>query len=530
MSNLKKHTSNKVIKGDSRRSFMARLTAGAVATACLPGIAIGSDRRLLIREFGKTVEPSEIIYKSVTAIAEMIRKKQVSAVEVVQNYIDRIDDINYQLNAVTMECFDRALEEAKKADQALAKGNSTGSLHGVPLTIKDSFMTEGVVSTGGTIGKMNFVPKEDATVVARLRNMGGILLGKTNTPEFTLIGGVLGVNSTNNIIYGISKNPYDLNKSTSGSSGGAGAIVASGGSAFDVGTDWGGSVRGPSSTNGIAGIKPTSVRLPRTGHIVDYGGLFDLWQQPGPMARYVKDLDLLTPIMAGPDFKDAAVVPMPWPDYREVDFGKLKVAFFPENGIANTDLTTIETVRKAAKWMDEVALEVIEDCPKDLLVELGTIRRDLIIGDGWQWLKRATERAGSKTYGASLRERLAYQGDVITTAHYTKLLEMQDANRSKMLQWFAQYDVIICPVTNSPAGDINSGYNEESSYMDNPGESYTKPFNTCGWPGAVVRCGQSLDGLPIGVQVVAHPWREDVALAVASYLESKSGGWKKPSI
>lgn len=509
---------------------MARLSAGAVATACFPGIAIGSDKRLLIREFGKTAEPTEIHYKSVTAIAEMIRKKEASAVEVVQTYIDRIDDINYHLNAVVMECFDRALEEAKKADQAMAKGNTTGLLHGVPLTIKDSFMTEGVVSTGGTIGKMNFVPKEDATVVARLRKMGGILLGKTNTPEFTLIGGVLGVNSTNNIIYGISKNPYDLNKTTSGSSGGAGAIVASGGSAFDVGTDWGGSVRGPSCTNGIAGIKPTSVRLPRTGHIVDYGGLFDLWQQPGPMARYVGDLDLLTPIMAGPDFKDAAVVPMPWPDYKQVDISKLKVAFFPENGIANTDPATIETVRMAAKWIDEVAMEVKEDCPKELLVELGTIRRDLIIGDGWQWLKRATERAGSKTYGATLRERLAEQGNVISTAEYTKLLEMQDANRSKMLQWFAQYDVIICPVTNSPAGDINSGHNEESSYMDNPGESYTKPFNTCGWPGAVVRCGQSHEGLPIGVQVVAHPWREDVALAVASYLEFKSGGWKKPTI
>ncbi|WP_339925690.1 amidase [uncultured Cyclobacterium sp.] len=530
MNNLKKHKANKVIKGDSRRSFMAKLSAGTIATVCLPGIAIGSDKRLLIREFGKTAEPSEIIYKSVTAIAEMIRKKQISAVEVVNTYIDRIDDINYRLNAVTMECFDRALEEAKKADQALAKGNSTGSLHGVPMTIKDSFMTEGVVSTGGTIGKMNYIPKEDATVVDRLRNGGGILLGKTNTPEFTLIGGVLGVNSTNNIIYGISKNPYDLNKTTSGSSGGAGAIVASGGSAFDVGTDWGGSVRGPSSTNGIAGIKPTSVRLPRTGHIVDYGGLFDLWQQPGPMARYVKDLDLLTPIMAGPDFKDAAVVPMPWPDYKKVDLSQLKVAFFPENGIAKTDPATIETVKKAAKWMDEISMDVVEDCPKNLLIELGTIRRDLIIGDGWQWLKRATDRAGSKTYGASLRERLINQNDVITTAHYTKLLEMQDANRSKMLQWFAQYDVIICPSTNSPAGDINSEYNEESRYMDNPGESYTKPFNTCGWPGAVVRCGQNSDGLPIGVQIVAQPWREDVALAVASYLELKSGGWQKPSI
>jgi amidase len=530
MKNLKKNISKKVIKGNSRRSFITKLSAGAVAAAYLPSIAVGADKRLLIREFGKIAEPSEIHYKSVTAIAEMIRQKEVSASEVVQVFIDRIEDVNYQLNAVVMECFDRAIEEAKNADKALASGIEPGKIHGVPLTIKDSFMTKGVVSTGGTIGKMNFVPEEDATVVARLRNEGGMMLGKTNTPEFTLIGGVMGVNSTNNIIYGISKNPYDLNKSTSGSSGGAGAIVAAGGAAFDVGTDWGGSVRGPSCTNGIAGLKPTSVRLPRTGHIVDYGGLFDSWQQPGPMARFVKDLDLLSPIMAGPDFRDAAVVPMPWPDYREVDISKLKVAFFPENGIARTDPSTIETVKKAAKWMDEVAIEVIEDCPKDLLVELGTIRRELIIGDGWQWLKRATERAGSKTYGASLRERLLNQSDVISTAQYTRLLEMQDANRSKMLQWFSKYDVIICPATSSPAGDINGEYNENSRYMDNPGESYTKPFNTCGWPGAVVRCGQSPEGLPIGVQVVAQPWREDIALAVASYLESKSGGWKKPSI
>lgn len=530
MKNLKMSLASTAVKRDSRRSFISKLSASAVATACIPGITIGADKRLLIREFGKTAEPSEMHYKSVTSIAEMIRKKEVSALEVVQTYIDRIEDVNYQLNAVVMECFDRAIEEAKIADKAIADGTAQGKIHGVPLTIKDSFMTEGVVSTGGTVGKMNFVPKEDATVVARVRKAGGVLLGKTNTPEFTLIGGVLGVNSTNNIIYGISKNPYDLNKSTSGSSGGAGAIVAAGGSAFDVGTDWGGSVRGPSCTNGIAGLKPTSVRLPRTGHIVDYGGLFDSWQQPGPMARFVKDLDLLTPIMAGPDFKDAAVVPMPWPDYRKVDIGKLKVAFFPENGIANTHAATIETVRKAARWMDEVVQEVTEDCPRDLLVELGTIRRELIIGDGWQWLKRATERAGSNTYGASLRERLEKQRSVISTAEYTKLLEMQDNNRSKMLQWFSKYDVIICPATSSPAGDINGSYNEDSSYMDNPGESYTKPFNTCGWPGAVVRCGQSSDGLPIGVQVVAQPWREDVALAVASYLESKSGGWKEPTI
>tara|TARA_Y100001972_G_C7661547_1_gene333753 strand:- start:2442 stop:4019 length:1578 start_codon:yes stop_codon:yes gene_type:complete len=517
-------------KANSRRSFLGHLTAGMTAATFLPVLAHGHGKRILAKEFISNTDKNEFIYSSVTDLVKQVGNKNLSSLEVVKAYIDKIEQVNYQLNAVVMESFDRALEEAKKADVMRSKGNSTGKLHGIPMTIKDSFMTKGVVSTGGTIGKMNYIPTEDATVVARLREQGAILLGKTNTPEFTLIGGVLGVNSTNNIIYGISKNPYDLNRTTSGSSGGAGAIVAAGGSPFDIGTDWGGSVRGPSDTNGISGLKPTSVRFPRTGHIVGYGGLFDSWQQPGPMARYVKDLDYLTPIMAGPDFKDAAVVPMPWPDYKEVDLSKLKVAFFPENGVAKTSEETIGTVKKAAKWMEEVSMDVIEDCPKELLIELGTIRRELIIGDGWQWLKRATERVGSKTYGASLRKRLEVAGKPITTAEYTKLLELQDANRSKMLQWFSKYDVIICPASSSPAGEINAGYNEESRYMDNPGESYTKPFNTCGWPGAVVRCGTSKGGLPIGVQIVAQPWREDVALAVAQYLESKSGGWKAPLI
>ncbi len=513
-----------------RRSFVGKLSAGLAGATMLPNLGYGYSKKVFVKDLAEKASDTDIIYMSVSDLAEGIRTKKFSATEVVQTYIDRIEDVNYKLNAVVMDSFDRALLEAKKADDLQAKGKSTGSLHGVPMTIKDSFMTEGVVSTGGTLGKMNYIPTQDATVVARLREQGAILLGKSNTPEFTLIGGVLGVNSTNNIIYGISKNPYDLNRTTSGSSGGAGAIVAAGGAPFDVGTDWGGSVRGPSSTNGIAGIKPTSVRLPRTGHIVDYGGLFDSWQQPGPMARYVKDLDYLAPIMAGPDFKDAAVVPMPWPDYGQVDLSKLKVAFFPENGVAKTSDETKATIKKAAKWMSEVSMDVIEDCPKDLLVELGTIRRDLIIGDSWEWLRRATERAGSKTYGESLRQRLETAGPPITTAEYSKLLEMQDANRSKMLQWFSQYDVIICPATSSPAGEINGSYDPESRYMDNPGESYTKPFNTCGWPASVVRCGTDTHGLPIGVQIAAHPWREDVSLAVAKYLESKSGGWVKPAI
>ena len=139
------------------------------------------------------------------------------------------------------------------------------------------------------------------------------MLGKTNTPEFTL-GGLGGISTASNLLYGGSHNPYDLTRSTAGSSGGAGAAVAAGRAAFDIGSDWGGSIRGPAHNNGIAGIKPTSVRVPRTGHIVDYGGIFDLWQQLGPMVRRVEDLELITPLISGPDFRDASCAPAPWLD------------------------------------------------------------------------------------------------------------------------------------------------------------------------------------------------------------------------
>lgn len=513
----KKYTHNYL---HSRRDFLNRIRSGgpSIAAASAPAMNMSQDRE------------EDLIFMSATKLAGMIQKKKVSSEELVQAYIDRIEDVNYHLNAVVMQCFDRALAEAKAADKALKRGNSQGALHGVPMTLKDSFEAEGVVSTGGTLGKINAVGKKDATVLARCRAQGAILIGKTNTPEFTLAGGGMrGVRTTGNIIYGVSKNPYDLTRGTSGSSGGAGSIIAAGGAAFDIGTDWGGSVRLPSNTNGIAGIKPTSVRLPRTGHIVDYGGIFDLWQQPGPMARRVEDLKLLTPILSGPDYIDAAVVPAPWFEPDEVDVSKLKVAFYPTNKVADTAQETQDTVRQAAKWMEEAGAEVIEDLPYDLLQELAEIRRELINGDGWAFLQRAADKFGSKTVSETIQNRIDHS-KTITADRFTKLLEMQDANRSRMLEWFQQYDVILCPTTSSPAVPIDQGLEEITWSRRKPGASYCGPYNTTGWPSTVVRCGGTKTGLPIGIQCVAHPWREDVSLAVAEYLESRSGGWQKPSI
>lgn len=463
---------------------------------------------------------------SATKIAQLIREKKVSATEVVQACIARINAVNPKLNAVVQTCFDRALLEAKEADALLARGQTKGPLHGVPMTIKDSIDTEGVISTGGTVGRMNYIPEKDATVVARLRKAGAILLGKTNTPEYTLAGGgIPGVGTTANIIYGISRNPYDQTRSTSGSSGGAGAIVAAGGAPFDIGSDWGGSIRGPSHNNGVAGIKPTSGRVPRTGHIVDYGGVFDSWQQLGPIARRVEDLILIMPLIVGPDFKDAAIVPMPWNDPSKVDVSKLRVAFYPENSVAETTAETKETVRRAAKFLGDAGCPVEEDLPKDILMEMEEVRFKLTSADAWSGLQRLSDKWGTKAISPTIVERL--KGEQVPIADYTELLEKQDAARSKLLSWVKNYDVVLCPVAGKPAQPINFGVNPAAL---RPASGYTGLYNSTGWPAAVVRAGTSPEGLPIGVQVVGQPWRDDVVLAVCRYLESKTGGWQKPAI
>jgi amidase len=446
-------------------------------------------------------------------------------VEAVEAYIARQLDVNDKLNAVVMNSYARARAEAKALDAKAAKGEWAGPLHGVPITIKDSLDTEGIITTGATYGRQQYIPKKDATVVARVRKAGAIILGKTNTPEFTL-GGLAGINAASNLLYGSSHNPYDLTRSTAGSSGGAGAIVAAGGASFDIGSDWGGSIRGPSHNNGIAGIKPTSVRVPRTGHIVDYGGIFDLWQQLGPMCRRVEDLELITPIIAGPDFHDAACAPVPWADPGKVDLKKLKVAFFPTNGMSDTDQDTQNVIKAAAKWMNEVAASVNEDLPKEIFTDLYDARSKLTAGDAWAFYKRMADKWGTHNFSPSVTERMKTLKP-LSTPEVVEAWEKADYSKSRMLDWMKAYDVLLCPVAGKSAEEID----RERQPNGGPNWSYTGAFNSTGWPVVVVRCGSSADGkLPIGVQVVAAPWREDICLAVARYLEAKSGGWKKPPV
>ena len=464
---------------------------------------------------------SDIIYASAKTMARAIRDKEVSAVELVEAHLARIEGVNPALNAVVQLAAERARAEAAEADAALARGARKGALHGVPFTLKDSIDTQGVITTGGTLGRKSYVPDTDATVAARLRAAGGILLGKTNTPELTYAG------ETDNLIYGRTNNPFDVSRAPGGSSGGAGAIVCCGGAAFDIGSDTGGSIRGPAHYCGITGIKPNSGRVPRTGHIVPHSfGAVDSLTQNGPMARYVEDLALILPIISGPDWDDPHIVPMPLGDPADVDISRLRVAFYAHNGVNTPTDEIMAAVRTAASALDDVCASVEEDLPS-AIPDNPDINNQLSQGNGQAGARRLLEKYGTtETHEWITRLLEKASENMVSVQEYTAALEKVDGYRSAMLGFMENYDVVICPVSSYAA----LPHGESMSDERRTGIGYTATYNITGWPSTVVRGGTSPDGLPIGVQVVARPWREDVSLAVAQYLEGALGGWQKPPL
>ena len=460
-----------------------------------------------------------IIYASAKSMAQAVRDKEVSAVELVEAHLGRIEEVNPALNAVVQLAAERARAVAVEADAALARGESKGALHGVPFTLKDSIDTEGIITTGGTLGRKDFVPDADATVTARLRAAGGILLGKTNTPELTYAG------ETDNLVYGRTNNPFDLSRAPGGSSGGAGAIVCCGGAAFDIGSDTGGSVRGPAHYCGITGIKPNSGRVPRTGHIVPHSfGAVDSLTQNGPMARYVEDLALILSIISGPDWDDPHIVPMPLGNPADVDISGLRVAFYTDNGLRVPTDEIVAAVRSAANALEDAGCLVEEDLPR-AIPDNPDINNRLSQGDGQAGARRLLAKYGTtETHEWMTRLLEKASENMVSVGEYTAALEQVDAYRSAMLGFMENYDVIVCPVSAFAALPHGESMTDENR----SGINYTATYNITGWPSTVVRGGTSPDGLPIGVQVVARPWREDVSLAVAQYLEGALGGWQRP--
>ena len=461
---------------------------------------------------------NELLCFTASGMARAIREKEISSAELVQAHLQRIEAVNPKLNAIVQLPADRVMAEARAADAAVARGEITGPLHGVPVTFKDAIETAGIVSTGGTLGRRDFVPHQDAVIVKRLRAAGAIVLGKTNCPEFGWAW------ESDNLIYGRTNNPYDLSLSPGGSSGGESALISSGGSPLGFGSDAGGSVRFPANCCGLASIKPTSGRIPRTGHFPGPGGTLDTLWQIGPLARSVEDLELALKIVAGVDEHDPAIVPVPLGETATVNVKKLRVAFHTYNGIATPETEVAEAVRKAVKALSDAGIKVEEALPPGT-GETFEIYRGLFCADGGAGLRALIELAGTLEIHPLLQQALDIQQQHgISMADYGALVARWDAFRSRMLGFMENYDAILSPVC-SFAGMVHG-----STYKRLPSFSYTMTHNLTGWPAAVVRAANTPEGLPIGVQIAARPWHEHVALAIARVLEDTLGGWQPPKI
>lgn len=460
---------------------------------------------------------TDVCSLSGTAQARLIRNGEVSATELVEAHLRRIEKVNPCLNAVAEVLEETALQSAARVDRERAQGNPLPALAGVPFSIKDSIEVEGTVCTAGTLGRKSAAPStQDATVVARLRAAGAIPIARTNLPD------LLFAFESDNLIRGRTNNPYDFSRTSGGSSGGEAALIAACGSPFGLGSDAAGSVRLPAHFCGIASIKPTSGRLPRTGHVPPAGGWIETLWQIGPMARRVEDLSVMMSMLAAPDGRDHTVIGMPFRDPAQVRMKDLRITFFTDNGIVPANAETSAIVRLAAASLDNDVHRIEERRPPGV-DESYELEMQMIGPDGGDALRAYLAAIGStRTHpllDGWLKKLEPYRTTIDGFAEYWAAL---DRFRARMFAFLENYDAIISPVCAQAALPHGSSI-EERTFQ---GFSYTMTHNLTGWPAAVVRCGRTTTGLPIGVQIAAHPWREDVALRIAAQLDSALGGWQ----
>jgi len=469
---------------------------------------------------------SELTFLSVVAMAEQIRRKKLSPVELVEAHLDRIQKLNPKLNAFVQVDAEGARRQAHAAEAVAMRNQIAGPLHGVPLSIKSSMNVSGMRCESGTRLRAGHVASQDAPLVARLRDAGAIILGVTNTPELLMAW------ETDNLLYGRTNNPWDVARTPGGSSGGEAAAIAAGCSAGGMGSDGGGSIRIPAHFSGICGLKPTPGRIPATGHFPQAVGPFALIGVVGPVARTVADLKLLFEVMQGPDDGDpsAAPVPVRWPAKEEVK--RLRIGYFEDDGRTPVTPETRAAVRMAAEGLRRAGFQVEPFRPEGL-----DQARQL-------WWKFFGVAGGMlldplvKGHEADLSPILQqFRGWVATEPVHTgqSLLDTWvecDLVRMKVFAQMREYPILLCPVAAIPAfrhGERSWQVDGRTvEYLD--AWSYTEWFNLLGMPAVAVPVGQSPEGLPIGVQIAGRPWEEECVLEVAAAVEAQCGGWRRPPI
>jgi amidase len=445
----------------------------------------------------------------------------VSCRDVMAAHLSRIEQVNGYLNAlVEATPAEQCMQAAADADDRMARGEPLGRLHGVPVAVKDVMHVAGLACSGGS-PVLRAVADKDATVVSRLRAEGAIIVGLTNVPEMGRGG------ESNNNLYGRTNNPYDLTRTPGGSSGGSSALVAAGGAALSVGSDGGGSIRQPCHNTGIAGIKPTHGRLPRTGSVYgDALGVFGQFNCYGPLARSVQDLTLGLSIMSGPDWGDPYATAAPAVQPSDVDLGGLRVATYLDDGISPPRDDVAAVIGAAVAAMSEVVASVQHATPGCVGRTMHLLWESVFLGgDRGRGFEEDLRAIGATDPSEELAEflRQARLVDFSLTEARNRFVEI-DNYRLEMLAFMADYDVIVCPAMPTPAKPHHHGLCEINDF------SHVMVHNLTGWPAATVRCGTSTEGLPVGVQVVARPWEDANALAVAAHLEQVFGGWRPPPL
>jgi Asp-tRNA(Asn)/Glu-tRNA(Gln) amidotransferase A subunit family amidase len=463
---------------------------------------------------------------SALAMAELVRRREVSPVELVDAHLARIEQLNPKLNAFVHVDVERARRDARAAEWAVKHGAGLGRLNGVPISVKSSIDVAGLRCEAGTKLRSGYIAPGDAPLVARLRAAGAIVLGVTNTPELLMAW------ETDNLIYGRTNNPWDLSRTPGGSSGGEAAAIAACCSAGGVGSDGGGSIRVPAHFSGICGLKPTPGRIPASGHFPNSVGPFALLGVVGPMARTVADLQALFEIMQGPDEGDPCAAPVPLRQYTPDEIRKVRIGYFEDDGRTPVTPATRAAIRSAALALERAGFKVSR-FRSDSLELAQALWWKLFGGAGAMLL--GPLMAGHEEELSPILKEFARSTAAETPHTAQTLLDtwiQRDTLRTQVFTQMKEIPVLLCPVAAIPAflhGERSwKIVGKTVDYLN--AWSYSEWFNLLGMPAAAVPVGPSPEGLPIGVQVAGLPWQEEVVLGVAAAVEEGCGGWREPPI
>ena len=462
-------------------------------------------------------------------MAKLIRTRNLSPVELVQAHLDRIERLNPKINAYVQVDDEGALAAARRAEQTVLENKTLGPLHGVPISVKSALEVAGMRCEAGTKLRAGHIATNDAPLVFRLRNAGAIILGMTNTPELLMAW------ETDNLLYGRTNNPWDLSRTAGGSSGGEAAAVVSGCSAGGVGSDGGGSIRVPAHFCGICGLKPTPGRVPATGHFPQSVGPFALLGVVGPMARTIADLKLLFEVIQGPDIGDPGAAPVAErrPDRNELK--RNRIGYFEDDGRTAVTLETRNAVKRAVGALCTAGFEVEPFRPdglekaRELWWKFFGVAGGMLLGPMISEGMRKNREAELSPILKEFNSWVAAEPPHTARSLLDTWIE-RDLVRMQIFEQMEQFPVLLCPVASIPAfhhGERRWQIEGKAvEYLD--AWSYCEWFNLLGMPAVTAPVSMSADGLPIGVQIAARPWTEELVLSVAEILEAECGVGKHP--